>query len=81
MKRTTIVLTDELAKVLTHEARRKQMSMSALVRTLLEASLSSRRRTRKVPWAGIFDDPGMVTGDSVDDELGKTWAHDIESDR
>lgn len=81
MKRTTITLTDDLAELLIHEARRQHTSVSELVRRLVKASFGVSPEGRKLPFASLFRDPKMVSGADVDDELKKRWAHDIESDR
>ena len=81
MKRTTITLTDDLADLLIHEARRQHTSVSALLRKLVKEAFGVSTRGRKIPFAGLFQDPGMVTGAQVDDELERRWANDIESDR
>lgn len=80
MKRTTITLPEELAALLDREARRRETSVSALVRDLLESALGVGM-PRELPWAGMIDDPGMAPASRLDEELERHWAHDIRRDR
>lgn len=79
MKRTTITLPDELADLVGREARRRETSVSELVRRLIVKGLGSGE-TREIPWAGIFDDPGMVSGADLERGL-EEWESDIDRDR
>lgn len=81
MRRTTITLTDDLADLLEHEAKRLHVSVSELMRRLVRDAFGLSARTREIPWAGLFNDPGMVPGGSVDDELARNWARDIDRRR
>ena len=82
MKRTTITLPDELAEILTREARRRDTSVSAIVRTLVEEGLElTGESPRPIPWEALFDDPEMVPARRVDEELERHWADDIGCDR
>jgi hypothetical protein len=82
MKRTTITLTDDLAELVEHEAGRLHISVSELVRRIIhQAFAGSADKPREIPWAGIFDDPEMVSGENIDDELREKWADDIDSHR
>lgn len=52
MQRTTVKVTDELDAKLRHEARRRGMTVSELVREALEAHLGGRRRVLRAAGAG-----------------------------
>ncbi len=79
MKRTTIALPDELSELLEHEAKRRGLSVSELVRRAIRNTLLGRPSTlRPIPWAGIFEDSDMVPGRQVDDELERSWADDAD---
>jgi 3-deoxy-D-arabino-heptulosonate 7-phosphate (DAHP) synthase len=81
MKRATITLPDELAELLGHEARRLQTSVSDVVRQLLVRGLTgSTEKPREIPWAGLFHDPHMVSGERIEEAL-EPWADDIDRDR
>lgn len=77
--RTTISLPDELAQLTRHEARRRGVSLSAVVRESLEKHLRKVPATR-LPWQGIVDDPGS-SASSLDAVLADDWANSIARDR
>ena len=77
--RTTISLPNELAQLARHEARRRGVSLSAVVRESLEKHLRKTPATR-LPWQGIIDDPGS-SADSLDAVLADNWADSIARDR
>jgi hypothetical protein len=80
MKRTTVTLPDDLAKVVQEEARRSGTSVSEVVRrSLFESLLGSE--PRDLPFAGIFDDPDMTPAAEMEGELDRSWAHDLDRDR
>lgn len=82
MKRMTITLPDDLSDLVDSEARRRQMSVSDVIRTLIiEGLAGTAEKPREITFAGLFHDPGMVTGDSIDEELKQHWADDLERDR
>jgi len=82
MKRTTITLPDDLSDLVDSEARRRQTSVSEVIRTfILEGLGGTAEGPREIPFAGLFHDPGMVTGDSLDEALKQYWANDINRDR
>ncbi len=82
MKRTTITMPDELADLVAREARRRDTSVSGLVRSLVERGLNlSSEAPRVIPWAGMFDDPEAPAAARLDDEVKKHWADDIDRDR
>ena len=77
--RTTISLPNELAQLARSEARRRGVSLSAVVRESLEKHLRKAPATR-LPWQGIIDDPESSAG-SLDAVLAETWADHIARDR
>lgn len=80
--RRTISLPDDLSDLVEIEARRRRTSVSAVIRELVAAGLTGMPGgQRSVPWAGLINDPGMVRGDRIDDELAEGWADDIDRDR
>ena len=82
MKRTTITLPDELADLVGREARRRETSVSAVVRQLILDGLGGTdEKPREIPWAAMFDDPGMVPGEQVEEALAERWPNDIDRDR
>jgi len=36
---------------------------------------------RKIPWAGLINDPGMVSAERLDEELAERWPEDLDRDR
>ena len=77
--RTTISLPDELAQLARNEARRRSVSLSAVVRESLEKYLRRTPATR-LPWQGIIGDPGS-SARSLDAVLADTWADTVARDR
>ncbi len=82
MKRTTIVLPDDMAALVDREAKRLGIPVSEVVRRAIRQTLlGSSSSPREIPWAGIIDDPEMIPGNRVDEELAKDWARDLDSGR
>jgi|1186.fasta_scaffold262740_1 hypothetical protein len=82
MKRATITLPDDLADLVDSEAQRRQTSVSEVIRGFITIGLAgSPERPRQIPWAGLFNDPGMTSAEHLDEALAKTWANDIDRDR
>jgi len=82
MKRTTIALPDDLSELVEHEARRQGVSVSELIRRFVrQALMGTPSSPRAIPFAAIIDDPEMVHGDEVEDELAKSWADELDRDR
>lgn len=82
MKRTTITLTDDLAELIEREAQRQRTSVSQVIRQRLAlAFLGSQEQPRRIPWAGIVNDPNLVHGENIDTELERDWVDDIDRDR
>jgi len=68
MKRTTISWPEELAEAVQREARRRHVSVSEIVREAVEAHLAgSRTGGRRIPWAGLVDDPNAPFGRDLED--------------
>ena len=75
--RTTISLPDELARSARNEARRRGVSLSAVVRESLEARL--RKPTgAKLPWQGIVSGPES-SARRLDEALAASWAEHISA--
>lgn len=82
MKRTTITLPDDLAELVDSEARRRQTSVSEVIRAyIVQGMTGSAEKPRKIPFAGLFNDPEMTPADRLDEVLAKGWADDIDRDR
>ncbi len=80
--RTTIALPDDLATLVRLEARRRQTSFAGAIRDLLVKGLGGAgKKSRKIPWAGLLDDPEMVSGRRIEEALAERWADDIDRDR
>ena len=82
MKRTTVTIPDDLAEILDVEARRRQTSVSEVVRQCIVIGLTgSPEKPRAIPFAALFNDPGMVPAERMDEHLKATWADDLDRDR
>lgn len=82
MKRTTVTLPEDLAELLDVEARRRHTSVSEVVRQCIVVGLTgSQENPRVIPFAALFDDPGMVPADRMDELLQAKWADDLDRDR
>ena len=82
MKRTTITLSDELAELVEREAHRQRASVSQVIRQRLSQTfMGSQEQPRRIPWAGIVNDPKLVHGENIDEELERDWGDDIDRDR
>lgn len=80
MKRTTVTLPDDLARVVEEEARRRGTSVSEVVRqSIFDSLLGSERRS--IPFAALFEDPEMTPASEMDRELEDSWADDLDRDR
>lgn len=80
--RTTVTLPDDLASLVTLEAKRRKTSFASVIRELIAAGLGrTAKHRREISWAGIFDDPGMVPGKDIDAALAEQWTHAIDRDR
>lgn len=82
MKRTTITLPEDLADLVAREARRRETTISALVRQLIADGLGSdETEPRVIPWAALFHDPDMISAEHLEDALAQGWVDDIDRDR
>jgi hypothetical protein len=82
MKRTTITLPEDLAELLDAEARRRDTSVSEVVRQCIVISLTGAPdRPRALPFAALFDDPEMVPAERMDELLKAKWPDDLDRDR
>ncbi|HSF14677.1 MAG TPA: CopG family transcriptional regulator [Vicinamibacteria bacterium] len=82
MKRTTITLPNDLSELVEHEARRQGISVSELIRrSVRQALMGTPSSPRTIPFAAIMDDPEMVHGDQVEQELSKSWADELDRRR
>lgn len=80
MKRTTISLPDELARVVEDEAKRRGTSVSEVFRrSVRDTLLGSGPRT--LPFEALFDDPGMPSAAEIETELDRTWSDDLDRGR
>lgn len=77
--RTAISLPHELAQLARSEARRRSVSLSAVVRESLEGYFRKTPASR-LPWQGIVNDSESFA-DALDTELATTWANAIDRDR
>ena len=81
MKPATITLPSDLAELVDLEAKRRQISAAEVVRQLIVLGLSgASNQPREIPWAGLFHDPTMITGERIDEALAP-WADDLDRDR
>ena len=77
--RVTVSLPHDLGLLLRNEARRRGVSLSAVVRQSLEMSLRKPPGAR-LPWQGIVSDGGSAARD-VDAVLADGWTDRIAGDR
>ena len=78
MKRTTIVLADELAARLDREQRRQGSSASAVIREALEAYLASGRHSKRLSFANLGKtESGEAVGSNAEAILAADYANDI----
>ncbi len=78
MRRTTVSLPDDLAAVAAHEAERRRISMSELVRCALATHLGLNGTPRKIPWAGTGDSGRTDISERIEEllSLERTDPHD-----
>ena len=80
MKRTTISLPDDLARVVEDEARRRGTSVSEVFRSSVRDALLGSA-PRALPFEGLFDDPGMPSAAEIETEIDRTWSDDLDRRR
>ncbi len=77
MKRITITLPDELAGVLSHEARRRGAPVSAVVREALRSHLEGGRKgRRKLAFVGLGRSGRKHTARAAERILRRKWGGD-----
>lgn len=75
MRRITISLPDELADILSDEARRCRRSVSEVAREALIARLGmDTSRPREIPFAGVGASKRGDLTERLDERLGEIWA-------
>ena len=81
MRRTTIGLPEDLADRLEHEARRRNTSVSAIVRVALTAHFGlNLDQPRTLPFAKLGRSGRRHVAARMDDALATEWAPDAEAD-
>jgi predicted transcriptional regulator len=81
MKRTTINLPDDLAALLDHERRVRDVSATTIVREALEQYLASAKPPRRIPFAAIGESDGRESiAANAEEILEREWAAWIEED-
>jgi len=78
MKRTTVSLPEDLARVVQLESRRRGVSISAIAREALAARF---KPPSKVPFAAVGRSGDATGADRAEELLAATWADAIEADR
>lgn len=78
MRRTTITLTDDLAELVEHEARRRGSSVSEVIRQSL--AVRFLEKTRRLSFVGICDDAALVRGADIEQAL-QGWDDDLDGRR
>jgi Arc/MetJ-type ribon-helix-helix transcriptional regulator len=82
MKRTTISLPDDVALIAAREARRRETSLSEVVRQALIEHLGlAQHAPREIPFAKLGRSGVAHTGRDFEDVLAREWAADIERHR
>jgi hypothetical protein len=80
MKRITITLAEDLASLVEHEARLRGTTVSEIVELSLRRELIGDGK-RALPFAGICDDPCLVSGAAIDDALDRQCIGHLDRDR
>jgi len=76
MKRTTVSLPDDLAALAEHEARRRNVSVSRLVREALSARLEIGGGPRELPFVAIGGSGRKDTASRMEEMLAREWTPD-----
>ncbi len=79
MKRTTVSLPDDLAGIVGREARRRNTSVSDIVRAAL-ATHFKLDQPRELPFAALGHSGHPNASRDIDEILAAEWADDIERD-
>lgn len=75
MKRTTVVLPDDLYQLMERERRRRDVSVATIMREALAAYLGVTEEPRHIPFAGIGDSGHHDTGRRVREILAIRLQH------
>jgi len=84
MKRTTVNLPEDLVWRLEREAKRRDASVSEVVRRVLSEHFGMNGNAPSSRYAGIiglFDSGRRDVSERMEELLAETWADDIERDR
>lgn len=73
MKRTTVVLSDELSFLLEQERRRRDVSAAAIIREALTAYLSATMETKPLPFIALGNSGYNDTGRRAKEILREEW--------
>jgi Ribbon-helix-helix protein, copG family len=73
MTRTTIALPDDLARLVAHEARRRETSISEIVRRALASHLGLTTSTRKLGFVGLGRSGQRHTARDAETILAREW--------
>ena len=80
MRRTTVMLPDDLAHLLDIERERRRTSLADLIRQALEAYLRAPTEGRRYSLIGIVAGDGTAAGESAGQLLDQGYARDILAD-
>jgi hypothetical protein len=80
MERITVTIEPDEAAKLRREARRRRISLSALVRERIRDKDTAGQR-RSIPWAGVGESGNPKLATEMDSELERTWADDLRPAR
>ena len=75
MTRTTVSLPDDLATLLVREARRRETSVSDVVRGAVEAYLGASGERRELPFAALGRSGRRHTARDAEKILTAEWGH------
>ena len=81
MKRTTISLPDDLAKITGREAERRGISVSELAREALTEHLGLTGKRRKVPFANLGDSGHGTVARDHEEILARELTRDFDRGR
>ncbi|MGE0541058.1 MAG: CopG family transcriptional regulator [Dehalococcoidia bacterium] len=79
MKRTTVVLPDDLYQLMERERRRRDVSAAAIMREALAAYLNATNEPRHIPFAGLGESGYHDTGRRIREILREEWGHARDS--
>ncbi len=73
MKRTTVVLPDDLSALLERERRRRDVSAAAIIREALAAYLGANDRPKRLSFIALGRSGFTDTSERIDDILAQEW--------